>query len=121
MSAAEDLKGREHVGDEYVTYNRCKKGRPRPDFPLFPLSSEEEEEAHREEERREECEAKRMLGDIYERPKGSGKAPMDPEAAFMQVLGNLVFSQQAMTQSLVKMANRLAIVGTLDIQAPHVA
>jgi hypothetical protein len=38
-----------------------------------------------------------MLGDIYERPESSGKAPMDPEAAFMQVLDNLVVSQQAMT------------------------
>jgi hypothetical protein len=65
MSAAEDPKGREHVGDEYVTYNRHK-----PDFPPFPPSSEEEEEAHREAERKEEheaeCEAERMLGDKYE-------------------------------------------------------
>jgi hypothetical protein len=49
---------------------------------------------HREAERNEECEAQReaerMMGDIYERPEGSGKAPMEPEASFMQVLGNLV-------------------------------
>jgi hypothetical protein len=70
MSAAEDPEGREHVGDEYVTYNRHQERRHRPDFPLFPPSSEEEEEAHREAERmakREaEREAKRKLGDRYE-------------------------------------------------------
>jgi hypothetical protein len=38
-----------------------------------------------------------MMGDIYERIEGSGKAPMDPEASFMQVLNNLVISQQDMT------------------------
>jgi hypothetical protein len=52
MSAAEDPEGREHVGDEYVTYNRHKERRHRLDFPPFPPSSEEEEEAHREAERR---------------------------------------------------------------------
>jgi hypothetical protein len=62
-----------------------------------------------------------MLGDRYERPEGSGKAPMEPEAAFMQVLNNLVVSQQAMTQSLAQMADRLAIVGTQGTQAPHAA
>jgi hypothetical protein len=70
MSAVEDPEGREHVGDEYVTYNRHQERRNRLDFPLFPPSSEEEEEAHREAERRVECEAereaKRMLGDIYD-------------------------------------------------------
>jgi hypothetical protein len=70
MSAAEDPEGREHVGDEYVTYNKHQERRHRPDFPPFPLSSKEEEEAHRVIERREECEAEReverMLGDIYE-------------------------------------------------------
>ena len=69
MSAAEDPKDREHVGDEYVTYNRCKERIPRPNFPPFPPSSEEQEEAHKEAERRAECEAEheveRMLGDIY--------------------------------------------------------
>jgi len=38
-----------------------------------------------------------MMGDRYERPEGSGKAPMDPETTFMQVINNLVISQQAMT------------------------
>jgi hypothetical protein len=38
-----------------------------------------------------------MLGDRYERPEGSGKAHMDPEATFMQVLDNLVVIQLAMT------------------------
>jgi hypothetical protein len=87
MSAAKDPKGREHVGDEYITYNRCKERRPRLDFPPFPPCLEEEEEAHREAERRAEREAEheaeRMLGDRYERPKGNGKAPMEPEAAFI--------------------------------------
>jgi hypothetical protein len=83
MSTTEDLDGREHVGDEYVTYNRRKEKRPRPrlDFPPFPPSSEEDKEAHREAERRAEREAEReaerMLGDRYERPKSSGKAPME--------------------------------------------
>ena len=61
MSAAEDPESCEHVGDEYVTYNRHQEIRHRPDFPPFPLSSEEEEEAHREAERREKREAERML------------------------------------------------------------
>jgi hypothetical protein len=52
MSSASEAKGREHVGDEYDTYNRCKERIPRPDFPPFPPNSEEEEEAHREAERR---------------------------------------------------------------------
>ena len=52
MSATEDPDSHEHVGDEYVTYNRRKKIRPRPEFPPFPPSSEEEEEAHREAVRR---------------------------------------------------------------------
>jgi hypothetical protein len=97
MSATEDPGGCEHVGDEYVTYNRCKEGKPRSDFPHFPPSSEEEEEAQREAEKRAEREAEReaerMLGDKYERPEGSGKAPMDLDAAFMQVLDNLVVSE----------------------------
>jgi hypothetical protein len=62
-----------------------------------------------------------MLGDRYERLEGSCKAPMDPKATFMLVLDNLVVSQQAMTQSLVQMADRLAIVGTPGTQAPHAA
>jgi hypothetical protein len=62
-----------------------------------------------------------MMGGAYERPEGSGKAPMDLDAAFMQVISNLVVSQQAMTQSLAQMADRLAIVSTLGTQAPHAA
>jgi hypothetical protein len=121
MSAAEDPEGHEHIGDKYVTYNRRKEGRPRSDFPPFPPNSEEEEEAQREAERRAEQEVERMLGDRYERPEGSGKAPMDPEASFMPVLDNLVVNQQAMTQSLAQMADRMAIVGTPGTQAPHVS
>jgi hypothetical protein len=116
MSSVGDPEGREHVGDKYVTYNRRRERRPRPDYPPFPPSSEEEEEAHREAERRAEHEAEReaerMMGDRYERPEGSGKAPMDPDAAFMQVISNLVISQQAMTQSLAQMADRLATGST---------
>jgi len=82
MSTAEDPRGRENVGDEYVTYNRWKEGIPKSDFPPIPPSSEEEKETRREAERRVEqeveCEVERMLGDIYERPEGSGKALMDP-------------------------------------------
>jgi hypothetical protein len=122
MSSAENPEGREHVGDEYVTYNRRRERRPRPDYPPFPPSSEEEEEAHREAERRAEHEAEReaerMMGDRYERPEGSGKAPMDPDATFMQVISNLVISQQAMTQSLAQMVDRLA-TGSTRAHKPH--
>ena len=88
-----------------TSYNRRReRRRPRPDYPPFSPSSEEEEEVHREAERRAEHEAKReaerMMVDRYERPKGSGKARMDLDAAFMQVISNLMFSQQCMTQSL---------------------
>jgi hypothetical protein len=62
-----------------------------------------------------------MWGDRYERPEGTSKAPMDPEAAFMQVLNNLLVSQQTMTQSLAQLADRLAIVDTLGTPAPHTA
>jgi hypothetical protein len=96
MSAAEDPEGREHVGDEYVTYNMHKERRHRPNFPPFPPRSEEEEEAHREAERRAEREAEReaerMLGDRYERPEGSGKAPVDPKTTFMQVINDMLAS-----------------------------
>jgi acyl-CoA hydrolase len=57
MSAAEDPDGREHVGDEYVTYIKNKERSHMHDFPPFPPSSEEEEEAYREAERRAEHEA----------------------------------------------------------------
>jgi hypothetical protein len=121
MSSAGDPEGREHIGDEYVTYNRRGERRPRPDFLPLPPSSEEEEEAQREAERRAEREAERMLGDRYESREGNGKAPMEPEEAFMKVLNNLVVSQQAMTQSLAEIVDRLAIVVTQGTQAPHAA
>jgi hypothetical protein len=81
MSAEEYPEDHEHIGDEYVTYNRHQERRHRPDFPPFPPSSEEEEDAHRKEERRAERdterEAERMLGDRDEQPEGNGKAPTD--------------------------------------------
>jgi hypothetical protein len=111
MSTVEDPDGREHVGDEYVTYNRRKK--------------EVEEEAHRETERRAEREAEheaeKMLGDKYERPEGSGKAPMEPKATFMQVINDMLASQQTMSQSLVQVDDRLVMVGIPGTQAPHAA
>jgi hypothetical protein len=97
MSATEDPEGHENIGDKYVTCNKHQERRHRPDFPLFPPSSEEKEEAHRVGERRAEHEAKheveRMLGNRYERPEGSGKAPVDPEASFMQVINDMLASQ----------------------------
>jgi hypothetical protein len=90
MNTTEEPDGREHVGDEYVTYNRRKERRP--NFPPFPPSSEEEEEAQREAKRRIEHEAERSIGDRYERLEGSGKAPMEPEAAFMQVISDMLAS-----------------------------
>jgi hypothetical protein len=123
MSEAEDPEGHEHAGDEYVTYNRHQERRHRPNFPPFPPSSEEEEEAHREAERREEHEAKheeeRMVRDRYEGPKGSGKAPVDPKASFMQVINDMLAGQQTMSHSLAQVVNRLARVGTPDTQVPH--
>jgi hypothetical protein len=125
MSATEDLEGREHVGDKYVTYKRHQERRHRPDFPPFPPSSEEEEEAHRQAERRAEREAERkverMPRDRYERLEGSGKAPVDPEAAFMQVINDMLASQRTMSQSLAQVVDRLARVGTPDTQVPHAA
>jgi hypothetical protein len=125
MSSSENPEGREHVDDEYVTYNQRKERRPRPYFSPFPPSSEEEEEVQREAERRAEHEvkheAKRMMGDRFKRPEGSRKAPMNPDATFMQVISNLVISQQVMTQSLAQMVDRLATGSTSDTQAPHAA
>jgi hypothetical protein len=97
MNTAKEPDGREHVGDEYVTYNRRRERRDRPNFPTFPPSSEEEEEAHREVERRAEREAKRRLGDRYEQPEGSGKAPEDPDVAFVQVISDMLASQRTMS------------------------
>jgi hypothetical protein len=65
--------------------------------------------------------AERMLGDRYERPEGSGKAPMEPEAAFMQVISDMLASQRTMSQSLAQVADRLAMVGIPGTQAPHAA
>ena len=125
MSVVEDPEGRENVGDEYVTYIMHKERRHRPDFPPFPPSSEEEEEAHREAERREEHEAEReverMLGNRYEKLEGSGKVRVDPETTFMQVINNMLASQQTMSQSLAQVVDRLARVGTPDTQVPHAA
>ena len=125
MNTAEEPEGREHVGDEYVTYNRHRERRDRSNFPTFPPSSEVKEEAHREAERREEREAeheaKRRLGDKYERPEGSGMAPVDPDAAFMQVIIDMLTSQRTMSESLAQVANRLAMVDILGTQAPHAA
>jgi hypothetical protein len=96
MTTAEEPEGREHIGDEYVTYNMHQERRHRPNFPPFPHSSDEEEEVHREAERRDECEveheAERMLGDRYERPKGSGKVPVDPKETFVQVINDMLAS-----------------------------
>jgi hypothetical protein len=50
MNPAEETNGREHEGDEYVTYNRRRGRRDKPNFPPFPPNSEEEEEALREAE-----------------------------------------------------------------------
>jgi len=96
MSLVENPGGREHIGEKFVTYNMHRESRgPRSDYPPFSHCSEEEEEeeAQREPERRAERGAERRMGDIYERPEGSGKAPMDLEATFMQVLNNLMIRQ----------------------------
>jgi hypothetical protein len=101
MNIAKEPNDREHVGDEYVTYNRRRGRRDRPNFPPFPPSSEEEEEVHKEAERRAEREAEReaerRLGDIYERPEGSGKTLVDPDVAFMQVISDMLASQRTMS------------------------
>jgi hypothetical protein len=62
-----------------------------------------------------------MLGDNYERPEGSGKAPVDLETTFKQVINNMLASQWTMSQSLAHVVDRLAKVGTLDTQVLHVA
>ena len=38
-------------------------------------------------------EVERMLRERYERPEGSGKAPIDLEATFMQVINGMLASQ----------------------------
>ena len=62
-----------------------------------------------------------MWGDRYERPEGTGKAPMEPEAAFMQVISDMLASQRTMSQSLAQVSDRLAMVGIPGTQAPHAA
>jgi hypothetical protein len=123
MNSAEEPDGREHEGDEYVMYSRRKGRRDRPNFFPFPPSSEEEEEALREVEWRAECEAKRKaekrLGDRYERPEGSGKAPTDPDVVFMQVINDMLATQRTMSQSLAQVADRLAMIDIMGPQGPH--
>jgi hypothetical protein len=113
------------LADRTWIFYRHKERRHRPDLPPFPPSLEEEEEAHREAERRvereAEHEAERMLGDRYERPEGSGKALVDPETNFMQVINDMLASQRTMSQSLAQVVDRLARVGTPDTQVPHAA
>jgi hypothetical protein len=60
-----------------------------------------------------------MMGDNFERPEGSDKEPMNPDATFMQVISNLVINQQAMTHSSTQMIERLATGSTPGTQAPH--
>jgi hypothetical protein len=68
-----------------------------------------------------EHKAQRMLGDRYERPESSGKAPIDPEETFMQVINDMLASQWTMSQSLAQVVDRLDRVGTPDTQVPHAA
>jgi hypothetical protein len=60
-----------------------------------------------------------MTGDECERPEGSGKEPMDPDASFMQVISNLVISLQAMTESLAQMVDRLTTGSIPGTNTPH--
>jgi hypothetical protein len=60
-----------------------------------------------------------MIRDKYERPKGSGKVPVDLEAAFMQVINNMLASQRTVSQSLAQVVDRLARVGTPYTQVLH--
>jgi hypothetical protein len=62
-----------------------------------------------------------MLGDRYEQPEGNGKAPVDLETTFMQVINDMLASQRTMSQSLAQVVDRLARVGTPDTQVPHAA
>jgi hypothetical protein len=90
-------------------------------FPLFLLAQRKRKRHTKKQREGQSCEAERMLGDIYERPEGSGKAPVDPEAAFMQVINDMLASQRTMSQSLAQVVDRLARVGTPDTQVPHAA
>ena len=62
--------------------------------------------------------AKRMWGDRYERPEGTGKAPMELEATFMHVISDMLASQRTMSQSLAQVAERLAMVDILGTTSP---
>ena len=62
-----------------------------------------------------------MWGDRYERPEGTGKASMEPEVAFMQVISDMLASQRTISQSLAQVAERLAMVDIPGTQAPHAA
>ena len=62
-------------------------------IPRKNLAWDHYKEAHREAERRTEREAERMLGDRYEQPEGSGKAPVDLETSFMQVINDSLISR----------------------------
>jgi hypothetical protein len=62
-----------------------------------------------------------MLGDRYERPEGSSKAPVDLDIAFMQVINDMLAIQWTMSQSLAQVVDRLARVGTPDTQFLHAA
>jgi hypothetical protein len=123
MNPTEEPDGHEHEGDKYVTYNMRRGRRDMPNFPPFPPSSEEEEEALREVKLRVEHEAEgkveKRLGDRYERPEGSGKALVDPDVAFMQIISDMLASQWTMSQSLAQVADRLAMVDNLGTQGPH--
>jgi hypothetical protein len=62
-----------------------------------------------------------MWGDRYERLEGTGKAPMEPEAAFMQVINDMLASQRTISQSLAQVAERLAMVDIPGTEAPRAA
>ena len=44
---------------------------------------------------------------------------MDPDIAFMQMISDMLASQQTMSQSLAQVADRLAMVDIPGTQAPH--
>jgi hypothetical protein len=46
---------------------------------------------------------------------------MDPSATFMQVINDMLASQQTMSQSLAQVVDRLAMVDIPGTQAPHEA
>jgi hypothetical protein len=46
---------------------------------------------------------------------------VDPDAAFMQVISDMLASQRTMSQSLAQVADRLVMVDIPGTQAPHAA